>query len=61
MDVVEKKKDYIILVELLGMDEDDIDVIVIDGVLILIGEKKIEYIEGDEDNFVWIECSYGCF
>ncbi len=61
VDVVEKKSDYIISAELPGMDEDDIDVTVTDGVLTLTGEKKTEHTEGEEDNPVRIERSYGRF
>jgi len=61
VDVVENDKAYAISAELPGIDEKDVDVTLADGVLTLTGEKKTEVKEGDDQNPVRIERSYGRF
>lgn len=59
-DVSESKKDYEISIELPGMDENDIEVTMGDGVLYLSGEKKHEYEEKDREYYL-LERAYGSF
>jgi HSP20 family protein len=60
IDIKETSDSFQIAAEMPGMDRNDIDVSVHDGVLTLSGEKKVEK---DEKvmNYHHIERSYGCF
>jgi HSP20 family protein len=60
IDIRETADNFQIAAEMPGMDRDDIDVSVHDGVLTLSGEKKVEK---DEKvmNYHHIERSHGCF
>ncbi len=60
IDIKETSKGFEIAAEIPGMDREDIDVSVHDGVLTLSGEKKVEKDEKGT-NYHHIERSYGCF
>lgn len=60
VDVSETKNDLVVKAELPGMDPKDIDVSLSDGMLTIRGEKKQEK-EEKEENYHFIERSYGSF
>jgi len=60
LDVAETKNDIVVKVELPGMDQKDINISLSDGHLIIKGEKKQEK-EEKEENYHFIERSYGAF
>ena len=60
IDVSETKSDLVIKAELPGMDPKDIDISMNNGFLTIIGEKKHEREEKDE-NYHLVERSYGSF
>ena len=60
LDVAETSKAYLITAELPGMDREDIDLTVADGILTLKGEKRQEE-ESDDKTFHRTERSYGSF
>lgn len=60
VDIFETEDHIIIMSELPGMKEEDMDIQVSDGVLTLKGEKKYP-IEGERDNYYRLERSYGKF
>jgi HSP20 family protein len=60
LDVAETKNDLVVKAELPGMDPKDIDISLSDGHLIIKGEKKHEK-EEKEENYHFIERSYGAF
>jgi len=60
LDVAELKDKYEIKAELPGMDENDIELSVEDGLLTISGEKKAETQE-KEKGYYLRECSYGSF
>ena len=59
-DVQELENAYAISLEMPGLDGEDIDVALKDGVLVVSGERKIEKNE-DENGFVVRERSYGSY
>lgn len=60
LDVVDNKKHVKVKAEIPGMDADDIDLSVHDGLLTIKGEKKEEK-EEEGDDFIRHETSYGSF
>ena len=60
LDIKETKKSFKIVSELPGLDSNDIDVSVKDGVLTISGEKKVEK-EETEGDYHHVERSFGCF
>lgn len=60
LDIAELKDKYEIKAELPGMDENDINLSLEDGVLKISGEKKSET-ENKEKGYYLKECSYGSF
>jgi len=60
MDVVEDENRFRIAVELPGMDEKDVEVVLSDNVLTIKGEKKVET-EETEKPYAYMERSYGSF
>lgn len=60
MELTDKKGRYELSVELPGMDQKDIDVEVVDGVLTISGEKRVES-ETEEDGYLMKERRYGSF
>jgi HSP20 family protein len=60
MDIKENKDSYMIKAELPGVDKENVNVSIEDGVLTIKGEKKVEKEEKD-DKTHRVECSYGSF
>ena len=60
MDVTEDEDRIRVAVELPGMDEDDIEIMLGDNVLTIKGEKKVET-EESERPYAYMERSYGSF
>ncbi len=60
LDISETKDDLVVKAELPGMDPKDIDILLSDGSLTIKGEKKQER-EEKEENYHFIERSYGSF
>lgn len=60
VDIFETEEEIIIVAELPGMKEEDLDIQVTDGVLTLKGEKKYPA-EGERDNYYRLERAYGKF
>jgi len=60
IDVTETNKEYRVTAELPGLTEDDIDVLLQEGVLTIRGEKKEEDRE-QRGSYVRVERSYGSF
>ncbi len=60
VDVVETDKEIKVSVELPGMTEEDIEVTLDDDMLTISGEKKSEH-EEKEENYYYMERSYGSF
>ncbi|MGD9808475.1 MAG: Hsp20/alpha crystallin family protein [Deferribacterales bacterium] len=60
VDIFETEEEIIIIAELPGMKEEDLDIQVTDGVLSLKGEKKYPA-EGERDNYYRLERAYGKF
>ncbi|MEE8258517.1 MAG: Hsp20/alpha crystallin family protein [Sphingomonadales bacterium] len=60
IDIHESKKNIKLRAELPGLEKDDIDLILQEGILTLRGEKKFEQ-ESEEDNIPVVECRYGKF
>ncbi len=61
VDIFETAEEIVIMSELPGMKEEDMDIQVSDGVLTLKGEKKYPIEGGEKDNFYRLERSYGKF
>lgn len=61
VNIVEKEKEYVITVELAGLEEKDFEVSLEDGVLRIKGEKKNTFEEGDKSQSYRFESSYGSF
>jgi HSP20 family protein len=60
VDVYEKEDEIVITAELPGMQQEDIEVEVHDGILSIRGEKKVST-EVNEDHYHFVERSYGSF
>lgn len=60
VDVFEKEDKFVVKAELPGMNEEDIDVLVVGDTLSIKGEKKTET-EINEEDYYRCECSYGSF
>jgi HSP20 family protein len=60
IDISETEAEIRIAAELPGLDENDIDVSLVDNVLTISGEKKVEE-EDEGENYHRIERSYGSF
>jgi HSP20 family protein len=61
VDIVEDKKAYKLSAELPGLELDNINLDLSDGILTLSGEKKTEKEEDKEGNYHMMERSYGYF
>ncbi|MGE4318119.1 MAG: Hsp20/alpha crystallin family protein [Deferribacterales bacterium] len=60
VDIYETETDVVLVAELPGVKEEELDIQMSDGVLTLKGDKKYP-IEGDSDNYYRLERSYGKF
>lgn len=60
LDILENDGDYVVRADLPGLDDDDVNVEVKDGVLRITGERKSEH-EERKDGYTRIERSYGTF
>ena len=60
MDVTEDENRIRVAVELPGMDEEDVEIALVDNVLTIKGEKKVET-EETEKPYAYMERSYGSF
>jgi len=60
MDLAETKEGYELSVELPGLDEKDVNLSVVDGVLTVSGEKKFESEQKDK-TYQFVERGYGSF
>jgi len=60
VDIYETESDVVLVAELPGVKEEELDIQMSDGVLTLKGEKKYP-VEGDNDNYYRLERSYGKF
>jgi HSP20 family protein len=60
LDIKETEEDYVVSVEVPGVDKDDIDIRVEDNILTIQGEKKQET-RKDEENYHCVERRYGSF
>ena len=60
VDVSETKNDVVVKVELPGMNSKDLDISLSDGTIVIKGEKKQEK-EEKEENYHFVERSYGKF
>ena len=59
-DIKETEKEFVVKVDLPGIDEKDISLTIRDGVLTLRGEKKSER-KGEDENYYLMERSHGSF
>jgi len=60
-DVSETDEGYEVRAELPGVEKDDVNVAVENGVLTIQGEKKVEVTEGHGEKKHCVECAYGSF
>ena len=60
LDVSETDKEFIVRAEIPGIEKDDIDITLTDGLLTIKGEKKHENEEKEED-YYFVERRYGSF
>ena len=60
MNVSETESDYLIMMDLPGVEKKDVEVNLIDGILTVSGERKTSE-RGDENNRIWYETSNGAF
>jgi HSP20 family protein len=60
INVSETDTEIRVAAELPGVDLDDLEVDVMDDMLVIRGEKKLERSDGDE-NYHFVECAYGSF
>ena len=60
MNVSETESDYLIMLDLPGVEKKDINVNLSNGILTVSGERKT-YEKGDENNRIWHETSCGEF
>ena len=60
MNVSETDKEYLLMMDLPGVEKKDVDVSLSNGILIISGERKISD-KGEENNRIWNEAIYGAF
>lgn len=60
IDVVENEKDIVVKAEIPGMNKDEIEITLTEGLLTIAGEKKQEY-EEKKENYHLIERKHGTF
>ena len=60
MNVSERKSNYFVMMDLPGVLKKDVEVNISNGILTISGERKTTE-EGDNNNPIWNEASYGTF
>ena len=60
INVSETESDYLIMMDLPGVEKKDVTVNLSDGVLTVSGERKTSE-KGDDNNRIWRETNYGTF
>ena len=60
MNVSETESDYLIMMDLPGVEKKDVEVNLSDGILTVSGERKTSE-KSDENNRIWHEATYGAF
>ena len=60
MNVSETESNYLVIMDLPGVEKKDVEVNLRNGILTVSGERKISE-KGDENNSIWNETSYGSF
>jgi HSP20 family protein len=60
VDIVERKDDYLVKVELPGVNKNDVKITIQNDILTIRGEKKLEK-ETKDENYHRVERSYGTF
>ena len=60
MNVSETKSDYLIMMDLPGVEKKDVDVNLSNGILTVTGDRKASE-KGDGNNRIWHETTYGAF
>ena len=60
MNVSEIENDYLVMMDLPGVDKKDVEVNLRNGILTVSGERKTSE-KGDENNRIWHETTYGAF
>ena len=60
MNVSESDSDYLIMMDLPGVEKKDVDVKLSNGILTVSGERKTSE-KSDENNRIWHETTYGTF
>ena len=60
MNVSETESDYLVMMDLPGVEKKDVDVNLKNGILTVSGERKTSE-KSDENNRIWHEATYGTF
>ena len=60
MNVSETENDYLVMMDLPGVEKKDVDVNLSNGILTVSGERKTSE-KGDENSHIWHETTYGTF
>ena len=60
MNISETESDYLIMMDLPGVEKKDVEVNLSNGILTVSGERKTSE-KGDENNWIWNETTYGTF
>ena len=60
MNVSETESDYLVMMDLPGVEKKDVEVNLRNGILTVSGERKTSE-KGDENNRIWHETTYGAF
>ena len=60
MNVSETESDYLVMMDLPGVEKKDVEVNLSNGILTISGERKTSE-KGDEKNRIWHETTYGAF
>ena len=60
MNVSETESDFLVIMDLPGVEKKDVEVNLNNGILTVSGERKISE-KSDENNRIWLETTYGKF
>jgi HSP20 family protein len=61
LDIEEREKDYLVRIDVPGMEKKDLDISVEDGILTISGERKSEAAHREEKRYYYFERSVGKF